>query len=148
MSIPVVKNAMLQAFKSIGSLEASLNSLSSSVSSITIANYKGTGSKAKNTATENKKTQDSLNKMHSMTAAELDVFFSEFNNDTKQIIKVLEKLQQEVQRISGIIEHIQSIQHMQINVAYFRMRFELNTQAFRMIGNGLNKVKNDLMLYK
>jgi len=147
MSISVVKNNMYQSYSSCTTLENNLSQLISILNSVddstanTVSQYISTIDYTMNTVKRN------FERMLQVNRVELHIFFNEFNSKTSDMIMKLNKLSNDLKRLSEKANELYTLYKLSESMEFF-LKYSLSANDLRRFIPNIVRVKNELQIFK
>jgi hypothetical protein len=148
MSITTVKNNMYHSYSSCGLLESDLSQLIDILNNVEdseayiVSEHISTIDHTINTVKRNFEQMLELNKI------ELHIFFSEFNSKTEDMIKEIDKLSDDLDRLSSMADELYRRESTDTFLEYFLNVDSLNADSLREFIPDIISVKNELEIFK
>ena len=147
MSISVVKNNMYQSYSSCTILENHLNQLISILNSVNdstaniVSQYISGIEFPLNTVKRN------FDRMLQVNKVELHIFFSEFNDKTRDMIMKLDKLSKDLDRLTKMATELYTLYKLSESMEFY-LEYSLSANDLRRFIPNIVHVKNELQVFK
>ena len=147
MSISTVKNNMYQSYTSCGLLESDLNQLIDILNSVDDSNANIVSEHISNIETHLNTVKSNFEQMLELNKAELHIFFSEFNSKTRDMIMELDKLSDDLDRLSTLADELYTSYKLAESTGVF-LEYFLDADSLREFIPSIVEVKNELQVFK
>ena len=147
MSLSAVKNSMYLSYSSCGILENQLSQLISMLNSVDDSTANLVSQYISGIRYPLDTVKRNFNRMLKMNREELHIFFSEFNEKTRDMIMELDKLSNDLDRLSKMATELYELYKLSESMEFF-LKYFLSADMLRGFIPSIVKVKNELQTFK
>lgn len=147
MSISVVKNNMYQSYSSCTILENNLSQLISILNSVDDSNANMVSQFIPTIDYTMNMVKRNFERMLQLNKAELHIFFSEFNDETSDMIMKLNILSSDLNRLSELATELYTLYKLAESMEFF-LEYFLSADSLRIFIPNIVRVKNELQIFK
>ena len=149
MSLTTVKNNMYQSYSSCGLLESDLSQLIDILNNVEDSEAYIVSEHISDIDYTINTVKKNFDRMLQLNKVELHIFFSEFNSKTEDMIKEIDKLSNDLDRLSAMADELyRRSESMEFFLENFLNVDSLNADSLREFIPNIVSVKNELETFK